>query len=204
MEEFSPEDRAYELIDFYQPGKCFGRIRKQLLEEFEPKDPLGERNEEMLARIRESAGAVCVHVRRGDYLCYQLSGRFPVQSAEFFHGAGKIFEEKVQNPHFFVFSDDIGWARENLHFESPYTFVDINSEEESWKDIVLMMNCKHFLTSVSTFSWWAAWLGQDPNKIVIIPAKWPFLGKNLKLFFDEDWIQISESGEIVDDSQRSQ
>jgi hypothetical protein len=58
-------------------------------------------------------------------------------------------------------------------------------------DFRLMMNCRHFIIANSTFSWWAAWLGQQPDKMVVAPRQWYRSGKFMdKDLVPEHWVRL--------------
>ena len=123
-----------------------------------------------------AVNAVCVHVRRGDYVtnpsANQTHGLCPVS---YYRAAlGRMCERGVRNPHLFVFSDDIGWCRENLHLATPTTFVGPeHAGEKDSQHFKLMTACRHFIIPNSSFSWWPAWLSTaSPEKVVVVPQKW--------------------------------
>ncbi|MDD3437516.1 MAG: alpha-1,2-fucosyltransferase, partial [Candidatus Gastranaerophilales bacterium] len=94
----------------------------------------------------------------------------------------------VKNPHFFIFSDDINWVIENLKIEYPFTVVDFNQNSD-WFDLNLMKNCKHNIVANSSFSWWGAWLNENPDKIVIAPRKWTLQNTNNDII-PKEWIKL--------------
>ena len=85
--------------------------------------------------------------------------------------AMRLAAQNSRNPIFFVFSDDIPWAREPLGRLGTCVFVDQNSGAAS-EDLRLMSACKHQIIANSSFSWWAAWLNTNPNKMVVAPRNW--------------------------------
>lgn len=141
----------------------FDSYRDDILKAFSLKISLSPANQKMLKKIK-SCEAVSIHIRRGDYV--KLGW---VQDMSYYEKAIKQIKEKVKNPHFFIFSDDLAWVRENLKLTEAHTFVDINDGNTGYFDLELMKNCKHNIIANSTFSWWASYLNENPDKIVITP-----------------------------------
>ena len=128
------------------------------------------RNLDLLNEIQASECPVSLHVRYGDYKAH--SGGRSLLPMTYYQGAIKAIAERVVNPTYFVFSDDIGFARENLPKLEHVVFVDHNSEDTAHQDLRLMAACSHHIIANSTFSWWGAWLNPNPQKIVAFPSLW--------------------------------
>lgn len=135
--------------------------------------------------------SVSIHIRRGDYLSKKYENLYGgICTTEYYTKAINYILKKAPNCKFYIFSDDIKWVQENLYnLIANKTFVDFNKGENSWQDMYLMSICKHNIIANSTFSWWAAWLNSNKNKIVITPNKFLNLG-NSKDLIPEDWIKI--------------
>ena len=137
-------------------------------------------------------GVCSIHVRRGDYVTYYT--QFPPVTEGYLR---KAIELAAANgfTKFLVFSDGIDWCKEV--FSTPrykgYTF-EYSEGKNEFEDMALMSNCEWNIISNSTFSWWGAWLNQNPNKIVISPSKNNWFGKRVKLstedIIPENWVQI--------------
>ncbi len=159
-------DNRY-LQGYWSHSEYFEHIRDILMKEFTPKKPLDEKNQKIVEQMRKS-NSISLHVRRGDYITNKTGPTFV--GIEYYKKTIKDMNNKVKNPYYFVFSDDITWCKESLSSILPdVTFIDHNTARNSYKDLILMSNCKHNITANSTFSWWAAWLNPNKNKIIISP-----------------------------------
>jgi len=115
--------------------------------------------------------SVAIHVRRGDYTSNAYSASFGTLADSYYKTAIERINAGAQQPVFFVFSDDIEWCRNNLQLHNAI-FIEHNKGVDSYKDLVLMSHCRHNIIANSTFSWWGAWLNQNPQKIIIAPRIW--------------------------------
>jgi hypothetical protein len=118
--------------------------------------------------------SVSVHVRRGDYVKYGTENKFyGVCDIAYFQKAIQYFLPTTNNLKFYFFSEDAEWIESNLmRSELSASIVTGNYGDESWKDMYLMSQCKHHIIANSSFSWWGAWLNNNPGKKVVSPAKW--------------------------------
>jgi hypothetical protein len=180
------------LDGFWQNEKYFRDIRGILLKEFEPKTEVSAKNHRYLENIR-SCESISLHIRRGDYISNPEAKKFHgLTPLEYYHAAfNKIRNSRKGQPlEIFVFSTDLDWCRKNLKFDCPVTFVEGNKKGAD--DMRLMKNCKHNILANSSFSWWGAWLNQNPNKIVIAPKIW-FLDEQANREMDnipKEWVRL--------------
>ena len=177
----APED-CY-LIGHWFSEKYFKDFEDVIRADFSFKTPLSGLNAELGAQARASA-SVSVHVRRGDMANDPATlAVHGVCSPGYYRAAAAHIAKSVENPEFFVFSDDIQWAKENIALGPRCRYIDHNKGEDAHNDMRLMSLCRHHIVANSSFSWWGAWLNPDPRKIVVAPERW----------FAADW----DSSDIV-------
>ena len=125
----------------------------------------------LLKKIKRTDTPVSVHVRRGDYISNEAASQIHVVcSVDYYKRCIAALREYRPNARFFVFSDDISWAKENLNAEDT-EFVD--STVNHFEDFELMRNCKHSILANSSFSYWAALLKENHGKdLVYAPNRW--------------------------------
>lgn len=152
--------------------KYFLPIREKLKEDLIVKTELLERNKQVIAQL-ESTNSVCIHIRRGDYACSTWADKLLVCDFEYYEKALCLLNQSLATPTFYVFSntsEDIQWIKENYKFSVPVLYISLNNPD--YEEFRLMMNCKHFILSNSSFSWWASYLSSHKNKMVVAPSKW--------------------------------
>lgn len=172
---------------YWQNPKYFSNVTDELRKDFQFKKPLVHRNQAILDQIKEST-SIALHVRRGDYVGNALLGGLCPE--EYYQQSIKLILSKTTEAKFFIFSDDIDWCRNKFKREGN-EFIYWNKGAASYIDMQLMSNCKHNIIANSSFSWWAAWLNNYPDKIVIGPEKWVNdTHLNTTQLFPADWIRI--------------
>lgn len=144
---------------------------------------------ELTEKIRK-VHAVGLHIRRGDYASHRDTCNFHgLCSLQYYHKAAGFVAAMYPNLHFFVFSDDINWAKKHLALPFPTHFIQGTAAE----DLQLMSLCKSHIIANSSFSWWGAWLNKSPEKMVIAPKRW-FLNEKAEsqsaTLLPEKWIRI--------------
>ena len=173
----------------WQAEAYFKNIKETLQQEFVFKMPTDNENKAAIKKI-DSCNAVSIHIRRGDYLTSHWGKSLAViKDLSYYNRSIAYINERVENPHYFIFSDDIQWVKENLQLPN-CTYIGHNSDKKSYVDMYLMSLCKHNIIANSTFSWWGGWLNKNGNKIVIMPEKWmndnPCPG-----VFPQEWIKMT-------------
>lgn len=172
IESLSPPNPS-TMLGYWQSEKYFQNIKEDIRRLFssEPPRPL-------------QPNTIAVHVRRQDYVNLQhFHGLVPLDY--YLRGVQRIREKTQRDCTALVVSDDIDWCREN--FPSDFIFWS----GDKYEDLRMMRSCDHAVIANSTFSWWGAWLQENPNKIVIAPEKWfadPSV--NTKDLVPEGWVRL--------------
>jgi hypothetical protein len=173
------------LKGYWQSEKYFEGISKTIRNHFSFPPFTDNKNKALLELIVHS-NSVSIHIRRGDYLKNNLNWSLDI---DYYNRAIDLIKEKVNNPIFYIFSDDMHWAEANIKITNSH-FINHNKGNDSFRDMQLMSNCKHNIIANSSFSWWGAWLNNNEDKKVIAPNKWLSSMEGTRDIIPDSWIQL--------------
>ncbi len=174
----------------WQSEKYFSRIEEVLRADFSFR-PAASGLNLLLSEQMEHRNAVSLHIRRGDYVTNSHTNSVHgTSSPEYYSRAVSHIAEHVANPHFYIFSDDMDWVKNNFSLPFAHEYVGHNNGAESYNDMRLMSLCKHHIIANSSFSWWGAWLNQRTEKIVVAPRRWFADDQDVGDLFCRDWVVL--------------
>ena len=152
----------------FQGEKYFKNSIDALKQQYTLKNPITIQYHDLCTEIL-STNSVAVHIRRADYLDKQH--RYTILEPTYYMKAMQYISAQIAQPKYFFFSDDIDWVKEHITYPADSVFVSDGPYQDR-EELILMSMCKHQIIANSTFSWWAAWLNKNPEKIVITPTRW--------------------------------
>lgn len=171
--------RYQEIINIIQLRKQQASIKQQYINLF------GDHN-------------ISLHFRIDDYK--DISYKYPILNYEYYENALsdilKFRNNKLRGLCFFQVEDsetvEIMISRLSQRFDQ-IEFQKVSESIPDWKALLIMSCCQDHIIANSTYSWWAAYFNESPNKIVYHPAKWfgPVLDHNTSTLFPDSWKQIS-------------
>ncbi len=189
FERLNQIDRPLLYFGGWQSPRYFESIRSDVVRAFRFRPPATPRAKTLLDRMA-ACTAVSVHVRRSDYL---HDARFrDIYDDGYYGKAMDHIRAHVENPTFFVMSDDPEWCK-GVFGDKDVVIVDHDAGQEAYVDMFLMTRCAHNIIANSSYGWWGAWLNEHPGKIVVTPAEW-FEGEALDWNMDDllpkEWVRI--------------
>ena len=202
-EKFYTDPLPRYLGGFYANSGYLSALPPSFWGQFRFSDDLVQENEIKKQMLHAEGVPVAVHVRRGDF----INSIFDVLTVSYYRRAMEWMREKLHpaNPAFYVFSNGMDWAHENLTMPDVF-FMDFNDNDAVANDFYLMANCSHHIIANSTLSWLAAWFCKNEDQIVVMPDRWfndklwrapwwvnkkAFLYKSESAFSLDGWIMLS-------------
>ncbi|MFM7249800.1 MAG: alpha-1,2-fucosyltransferase [Planctomycetaceae bacterium] len=166
-----PPDGDVVLEGYWQAPAWFAGAGETLRRDFTFRAPQSADAAAWAGRIG-AVESVAVHVRRGDYVSSPaVRAVHNTLAPAYYAAAGEVLRERVGQATFFLFSDDPDWAEAHLRLPGPTATVRYACTAAA-DDLRLMAACRHAIIANSSFSWWGAWLGRHPGRVVTAPARW--------------------------------
>lgn len=174
--DFSHKASLY-LEGYWQHYRYFDDYRDLLCEEFQLKEEYISKQCISLINQSQSEDSVAVHIRRGDYEASWVLDK------SYYHNAFALMNSKLSNPRYYIFCEDISYVKEHYGYLDNAVFVTGNFSLSDIEEFWLMSKCRNQIIANSTFSWWAAYLNTNTQKVVIAPE---YMHWN-KEYYPADW-----------------
>lgn len=180
--EYYPEffnldrNQSYYLYGPFCNSLYFQDIGREIQQLFQF-PPMNEENKKWVEIIRKNVCA-SIHIRRGDYVQLNIG----LCTEEYYKSAVSYIRKRLKEEAlvFLAFTDDVDYVKNTFNWLENLYIVEGNGGADSYRDMQLMSMCDHNINANSTFSFWGAYLNQNPDKIVITPkepisrCKFPF------------------------------
>lgn len=198
---FKPEILAlsgdFTLRGYWQCEKYFQRVEHDIRREVFDGSMFSPKTLEVRDKILADPNSAFLHVRRSDSRTPGGKVFHGLLEMDYYGAAMNYIRAKVPNAHFYVFSDEPDWCKQNLQDEdltlvnhnpmsgtvNPDGSITKQAGGKEHEDMYLMSLCRHGVVANSTFSWWGSWLnsneGASPyNRIITAPKAWFVVGKD--------------------------
>lgn len=168
--------RKYLLCGYFQSKAYFPTVNAELRSCFSLKDSIGDYpNLDVLC----NSNSVCISVKVEHNVGSSL---YAVCGKEYWQDAIEYIISKVPEPVFFICSDNVEYVRDNLIDCSKYKVVFQDKEQPVHKSLAVMGQCRHFIIGNTSYGWWAQYLSDNPNKIVVAPNQWMLVDMPIDIY----------------------
>lgn len=186
------KEKSVYLNGYWQSFRYFEKIRQNLESELRPLIVAPSYYQNILSQIQKSHSAM-LHIRRGDYILSKSASKIHgFLGLDYYQRAMDYLLGTNQNTQFFIFSDDMDWAKENLPHKSKCVFISpLPLTISPIYELELMKACKVHVIANSSLSWWGAWLKEQIDYPTICPKSWTNSHKlDLNDLLPNTWLRI--------------
>ena len=187
-------DKIKYLYGHFQSYKYFNNHFNQIKNKvFFPED--SDLTFQNILKKISSTNSIGIFIRRSDYVNNnKVNAIHGYCDINYYKNAINYINQKKGETEIFIFSDDLEWCVETFQ-NNNYNYINVNSKKK-YMDLILLKNCKYIISSNSTFSWWAAYLNENKDKVIIVPNKWfkiDRLNKNLMDLIPPNWVKLENT-----------
>ena len=174
---------------YWQSWRYVEAVAKELRDEIDLIDGPSDKTKKQIEKISRE-NSVFIGIRRGDYFANKkAANHFGAMSEDYYISAIKHIINTVENPVFYIFSNDLAWVKENMNLPGKIVYREDEDQVSDLEELFVMASCKHAIISNSTFNWWGAWLIKNPEKIIIAPRNWFADGTKIDIV-PQNWIKM--------------
>ena len=169
------EQRNKYVYGYFQCAKYFQKYEEQIRKDLKVTTPMNDYEKEIIGKmLSENSVAISIRASKAfDNPKVTDNLNLGFIDKDFYYRGMEEIAKRVKNPSFYIFADDMEIVKKEYEFPFPVTYV---TPPDSATGIRLMYSCKHFIITNSTFAWWGAYLGEYPQKIVVMPDVWDRFG----------------------------
>lgn len=181
------------LKGYWHSYKYFESIKNEIREVFTVNVALVQHLKDIADEIKNS-NSVGLHIRCTDKLSKQHIELHGILDKSYYEKALEVAKKKLETNiiKVYVFTDDVIKAKEYLPNNYSYIMVSNNYTKLAIEDFYLMQQVKCMIIANSTFSWWAAYLNQSKNPLIIAPENWYVTSfYNHKDVYPHTWLKVS-------------
>lgn len=179
----------YKYYDgYWQSYKYVDKVKNELQKDFLPKERLSDNTINTISEVK-SQNSVFVGIRKGDYLAEK--DHYGIFTQEYYHSCMEYITKHVENPIFYIFSNDIDWCKNNMDWNGfSVRFREKEMQTDDFEELQIMASCQHAIIINSTYHWWGAYLIENSKKIICCPKKWFLDGSPDKDICPSEWVRI--------------
>lgn len=190
---------------YFESEKYFSEFKDLILKEFNFIDQFRYMKSPYFTELSKSNSvSICLRQNRfsegrekfDNIKSSQKSTTFTKEQIIFINKSINFFKNKINNPNFFLWSNDLKNIESN-QFSEKITLV--NHDEKFYSkidkrclDLFLISVCNNHIVIPSSFNWWGAWLSPNLDKIILRPSNkfFSLFKVNNKDLWPPDWIEI--------------
>jgi hypothetical protein len=181
------------LIGFFESDKYFLPIREKLKEEFKVKDI--EKNVNTISIINhiDRENSICVGVRKGDFVSKSNKSFCDICTPAYYEKGVEYLKQSMEVCTIYVFTDDVQWAKENLHFMDQVIYItsSVSGQIKPWEMLEIMTYFRYYVISNSTYFWWGQFLSKAEQPKVVAPSMWRSTDQDFfQDIYEDHWILI--------------
>ena len=177
---------------YFQSEKFFYPIRDEIKALFRAEKELLQANYPNIETIKKR-NSVCISIKVQHNVGNEM---YDVCHETYYKRAIDYIEKHVENPLFFICSDDVEYVEKNLIDTTKYDVVRQDTSQPDYITLAAMARCKHFIISNTSFGWWAQYLSVYSDKIVLVPSRWYNMRGSWQYdIYMDNWIRINPDGE---------